>query len=441
MPPRCLIHTGSFASRRPPEAQRVRAVVPAGATAGSVFRVAVPGNSTLQVTTPPGALPGTTVELSAPTPVDTTGSGIVDAVGYDTTGDGCIDALDTTMDGRIDTRLDQLHAHAPPQLQPPHAPSRQRCAVTVPAGVFAGGSFQVHAPDGTLMLVRVPPGASAGSVIHVDLPAPPRPAPQPQPWHQPHPAQAAPPGPMAVRASYSSSGRDSQGELVDTTGDGVADSFGFDTTGNGCVDLAYGEGGRVVRIATLEVVLPVGALPGGTMLVHAPHGATYTVLLPPNAVAGKRMRMHAPMHDTRPTEAPAEGVARTGGSEAGGAGPSTASEADVGEMHAPSVEADGVEVNDTPDDGDLLVAMGKLVAEADAGIARAGLARRDASPSKSRVAAIQLSRRSRLAQVARASSARAQDTSTSTRRARVAASSSTGRSASRADSRQGRRRD
>ena len=109
MPPRCLIHTGSFASRRPPEVQRVRAVVPAGATAGSVFRVAVPGNSTLQVTTPPGALPGTTVELSAPTPVDTTGSGIVDAVGYDTTGDGCIDALDTTMDGRIDTRLDQLH--------------------------------------------------------------------------------------------------------------------------------------------------------------------------------------------------------------------------------------------------------------------------------------------------------------------------------------------
>ena len=33
---------------------------------------------------------------------DTTGDGQLDAVGFDTTGDGKIDAFDTTNDGRID---------------------------------------------------------------------------------------------------------------------------------------------------------------------------------------------------------------------------------------------------------------------------------------------------------------------------------------------------
>ena len=37
-------------------------------------------------------------------PIDTTGDGVADAIGYDTTGDGMIDALDTNLDGRIDTR-------------------------------------------------------------------------------------------------------------------------------------------------------------------------------------------------------------------------------------------------------------------------------------------------------------------------------------------------
>eukprot|EP01043_Picozoa_sp_COSAG02_P062114 COSAG02_NODE_8492_length_2551_cov_1.455954_2_plen_197_part_00 len=34
--------------------------------------------------------------------VDTTGDGVLDAVGYDTTGDGQLDAFDTNRDGRID---------------------------------------------------------------------------------------------------------------------------------------------------------------------------------------------------------------------------------------------------------------------------------------------------------------------------------------------------
>jgi hypothetical protein len=37
--------------------------------------------------------------------LDMNGDGIVDAEGYDTTNDGVIDSLDTTFDGKIDTRL------------------------------------------------------------------------------------------------------------------------------------------------------------------------------------------------------------------------------------------------------------------------------------------------------------------------------------------------
>ena len=43
--------------------------------------------------------------LMKPVPVDTTGDGIANAMGYDTNGDGKIDALDTTLDGKIDTVL------------------------------------------------------------------------------------------------------------------------------------------------------------------------------------------------------------------------------------------------------------------------------------------------------------------------------------------------
>ena len=46
--------------------------------------------------------------LQAPTrgiPVDTTGDGKANAIGFDTNGDGRINALDTTGDGNIDTLL------------------------------------------------------------------------------------------------------------------------------------------------------------------------------------------------------------------------------------------------------------------------------------------------------------------------------------------------
>ena len=61
-------------------------------------------NSTLTV----AARPSIEKQLQAPTrgiPVDTTGDGKANAIGFDTNGDGRINALDTTGDGNIDTLL------------------------------------------------------------------------------------------------------------------------------------------------------------------------------------------------------------------------------------------------------------------------------------------------------------------------------------------------
>merc|ERR1712196_351921 len=41
-------------------------------------------------------------DAAAAVPVDTTGDGIADSMGYDTTGDGKIDAVDQNGDGKID---------------------------------------------------------------------------------------------------------------------------------------------------------------------------------------------------------------------------------------------------------------------------------------------------------------------------------------------------
>ena len=54
------------------------------------------------------ARPSIEKQLQAPTrgiPVDTTGDGRANAIGFDTNGDGRINALDTTGDGNIDTLL------------------------------------------------------------------------------------------------------------------------------------------------------------------------------------------------------------------------------------------------------------------------------------------------------------------------------------------------
>ena len=115
--PTCSAPNRVPASAAPP--QHVRVVVPAGCGPGSTFHIALPGSGErLLVRVPPGYGPNSTLtvaarpsiekQLQAPTrgiPVDTTGDGKANAIGFDTNGDGRINALDTTGDGNIDTLL------------------------------------------------------------------------------------------------------------------------------------------------------------------------------------------------------------------------------------------------------------------------------------------------------------------------------------------------
>ena len=51
-------------------------------------------------------------------PVDTTGDGIADSVGYDTTGDGKIDAVDNTGDGKINFTTGHSRAQVGTEMRP-----------------------------------------------------------------------------------------------------------------------------------------------------------------------------------------------------------------------------------------------------------------------------------------------------------------------------------
>jgi hypothetical protein len=73
----------------------------------------VPDSQALYGTAPPAYM-----RTPVAVPVDTTGDGIANAMGYDTTGDGQIDALDTNGDGRIDITLPPVqHQHQHMQQQ------------------------------------------------------------------------------------------------------------------------------------------------------------------------------------------------------------------------------------------------------------------------------------------------------------------------------------
>jgi hypothetical protein len=64
-----------------------------------------------------GTAPPAYMRTPVAIPVDTTGDGIANAMGYDTTGDGLVDSLDTNGDGRIDMALPQQQTQSPPMAQ------------------------------------------------------------------------------------------------------------------------------------------------------------------------------------------------------------------------------------------------------------------------------------------------------------------------------------
>merc|ERR1719198_2492001 len=97
------------------------------------------------------------------TPVDTTGDGRPDAIGYDTNGDGRLDHL-APMGGMM---YDGVPAGMPgmpgvpgvPGMPPPGGP--QKLKVAVPPGLQGGMTMQVQTPTG-LMNVPIPAGLQPG---------------------------------------------------------------------------------------------------------------------------------------------------------------------------------------------------------------------------------------------------------------------------------------
>mmetsp|Transcript_7042 Transcript_7042/g.13433 ORF Transcript_7042/g.13433 Transcript_7042/m.13433 type:complete len:523 (-) Transcript_7042:213-1781(-) len=85
-----------------------------------------PDSSALYGTAPPAYM-----RTPVAVPVDTTGDGIANAMGYDTTGDGKIDSLDTNGDGRIDMMM--------PSQQPPIAQAVVQIPSTIPVDTTGDG--------------------------------------------------------------------------------------------------------------------------------------------------------------------------------------------------------------------------------------------------------------------------------------------------------------
>ena len=104
-------------------------------------------NVTVSAPTPPGP-----PMVPMGVPIDTTGDGRADAVGYDTTGDGMVNHVQPMG--------------APPGMPmggPPMAPpaGQQRMKAVVPPGLAAGQMMQVQTPRG-LMNVPIPDGKAPG---------------------------------------------------------------------------------------------------------------------------------------------------------------------------------------------------------------------------------------------------------------------------------------
>ena len=107
-----------------------------------------------------------------PVPMDTTGDGFADAMGYDMNGDGVVDMLDTTMDGVPDTYVGGGGGGKGGGGGTSVAPTPQTTTmqVQIPQGVSDGMQFQIQIGD-QIMAVACPPGAGPGTTIEIQVPA------------------------------------------------------------------------------------------------------------------------------------------------------------------------------------------------------------------------------------------------------------------------------
>ena len=177
--------------------------------------------------------------------------------------------------------------------------SQGTCQVKVPPGCGPGSQFVAALPSGQRVQVQVPPGSGPGMLLVVQDPGPAA--------TRPNTAGTAYPQHLATP--------------VDTTGDGVPNARGWDTTGDGKVDSLDTTGdGRVdarcrkstAPLARVEVTVPPGCVAGSIFKVMLPGGGQMLVTVPPGVGAGGTVVVDPPP----PLQAPQVG----GGAPEGGRG-------------------------------------------------------------------------------------------------------------------------
>jgi len=93
-------------------------------------------------------------------PVDTTGDGVANAVGYDIDGDGRVDIVGAPVNPMMPPPGGGMMPPPGGGMPPPGAPQVMRCVV--PDGVQGGTTMQVNTPRG-VMNVQVPEGLAPGA--------------------------------------------------------------------------------------------------------------------------------------------------------------------------------------------------------------------------------------------------------------------------------------
>lgn len=139
--------------------------------------------------------------------------------------------------------------------------------VTVPAGCGPGAHIIVATPQGQQVSVVVPANATVGSTFQISVPAPVAPV-QAQVVVATPAVQPATPQMATIHQggfNYANPGYTQPkqmhvilGQPVDTTGDGIADSTGYDTTGDGNIDAVDNTGDGKINFTTGNSKAQVG---------------------------------------------------------------------------------------------------------------------------------------------------------------------------------------
>lgn len=174
---------------------------------------------------------------------------------------------------------------------PPVAPAgHELVELVVPRGAAAGGQLIIAVPDGRQLAITVPDNARPGTRIHIAVPPASAPAQtSAEARHGAAPTPSAPPAPFTSQPSGSvtpSGTLNAEPPIVQTASASIAPDEPNAPAGLGALArnaLALAGVGREAprSMATVDVEVPAGGVPGQVLQVQAPSGRVVSVVIPP----------------------------------------------------------------------------------------------------------------------------------------------------------------